>query len=345
MSKQPLSMITGGVLLFVFAAILFAFQVRETEVALVTTFGRYSESSTKEKPGLYFRLPWPIQKVHKFDNRIQNFERKFEQTMTSDASMLLITIYIGWKIVDPHLFLQRFDGDENKAKQILENLVRDAKNSVVGRHPFSDLISPQKEQLKFDEMESEMLAAIQPKARENYGIEVSLVGIKQLGLPESITGKVFERMRAERQRQVKRYQGEGEAKAIEIRAQADLQRQKILEDARAAATVMMGQADAEAAKYYRVFEQFPELAIFLQQVKALKAATGDKTTLILGPDTQPFNLLRGLESAGRSAEANSTDKSKEEDRQVVDGDSSPAGAVEEKKIVLPPIPPIPIFGK
>lgn len=330
MSKQPLSMITGGVLLFVFAAILFAFQVRETEVALVTTFGKYSESSTKTKPGLYFRLPWPIQKVYKFDNRIQNFERKFEQTMTSDANPLLITIYIGWKIVDPHLFLQRFDGDENRAKQILENLVRDAKNSVVGRHPFSDLISPQKEQLKFDEMESEMLAAIQPKARENYGIEVSLVGIKQLGLPESITGKVFERMRAERQRQVKRYQGEGEAKAIEIRAQADLQRQKILEDARAAATVMMGQADAEAAKYYRVFEQFPELAIFLQQVKALKAATGDKTTLILGPDTQPFNLLRGLESDGRSAEGNSTDKPKEEERQVA-GDSSTAAGAREKK--------------
>ena len=165
MSKQPLSMITGGVLLFVFAAILFAFQVRQTEVALVTTFGRHSDSSTKTEPGLYFRLPWPIQKVYKFDNRIQNFERKFEQTMTSDASTLLITIYIGWKIEDPQIFLQRFDGDENKAKQILENLVRDAKNSVIGRHPFSDLISPQKEQLKFDEMESEMLAAIQPKAR------------------------------------------------------------------------------------------------------------------------------------------------------------------------------------
>ena len=148
-------------------------------------------------------------------------------------------------------------------------------------------------------------------------------------------------MRAERQRQVKRYQGEGEAKAIEIRAQADLQRQKILEDARAAATVMMGQADAEAAKYYRVFEQFPELAIFLQQVKALKAATGDKTTLILGPDTQPFNLLRGLESAGRSAESNSTNKPKEEERQVADSDSSPAGdAIEKKKIVLPSHPPI-----
>ena len=343
MSKQPLSMITGGVLLFVFAAILFAFQVRQTEVALVTTFGRHSESSTKAEPGLYFRLPWPIQKVYKFDNRIQNFERKFEQTMTSDANTLLITIYIGWKIADPHLFLQRFDGDENRAKQILENLVRDAKNSVVGRHPFSDLISPQKEQLKFDEMEGEMLAAIRPKAREIYGIEVSLVGIKQLGLPESITGKVFERMRAERQRQVKRYQGEGEAKAIEIRAQADLERQKILEDARADATVMMGQADAEAAKYYRVFEQFPELAIFLQQVKALKAATGDKTTLILGPDTQPFNLLRGLESKERSAELNSTDKPKEEERQVAD-DSSPAdSAIEEKKIVLPSHPPI--FGK
>lgn len=297
MNKHPVSLITGGILLFIFAMILFAFQVRQTEVAVVTTFGRYSESSTKTDPGLYFRLPWPIQNVYKFDNRIQNFERKFEQTTTRDARNLLITIYIGWRIADPQIFLQRFDGDVNKAKQNLENLVRDAKNGVIGQHPFSDLISTNPEQLKFEAIQNEMLASIQGKAKENYGIEVSMVGIKQLGLPEAITGKVFERMREERQRLVKRYQGEGEARAIEIRAEADRQRREILAEADAKATVMMGQAQAEANKYYEEFEKAPELAVFLLQLKALEEATANKTTLILDPNTKPFNLLRGLEEA------------------------------------------------
>jgi modulator of FtsH protease HflC len=301
MNKHPVSLITGGVLLFIFVMILFAFQVRQTEVAVVTTFGRYSESSTKTDPGLYFRLPWPIQNVYKFDNRVQNFERKFEQTTTSDARNLLISIYIGWRIADPQMFLQRFDGDVNKAKQNLENLVRDAKNGVIGQHPFSDLISTQADQLKFDEIESEMLASIQSKAKENYGIEVQLVGIKQLGLPESITGKVFERMREERQRLVMRYQGEGEARAIEIRAKADRERREILAEADAKATIMMGEAEAEANKYYQEFEKSPELAVFLLQLNALTSATAEKTTLILDSNTMPFNLLRGLDTVGSRA--------------------------------------------
>ncbi|MCS1407227.1 MAG: Modulator of FtsH protease HflC [Verrucomicrobia subdivision 3 bacterium] len=295
MNKHPVSLITGGILLFIFVMILFAFQVRQTEVAVVTTFGRYSESSTKNNPGLYFRLPWPIQKVYKFDNRVQNFERKFEQTTTADARTLLVTIYIGWQIANPQIFLQRFDGDVTKAKQNLENLVRDAKNGVIGQHPFGDLFSTQEDQLKFDEIEREMLEAIQSKAKDNYGIDVTLVGIKQLGLPEAITGKVFERMREERQRLVKQYQGEGEARSIEIRAEADRQRREILAEAENRATIMMGQAEAEANKYYQEFEKAPELAVFLLQLKALAAATADKTTLILDPNTRPFNLLRGLD--------------------------------------------------
>jgi len=312
MNKNPVSIITGGILLFIFAMVLFAFQVRQTEVAVVTTFGRYSESSTKTEPGFKFRLPWPIQKVYKFDNRIQNFERKFEQTTTSDARNLLITIYIGWKISDPEIFLKRFDGDVTKAKQNLENLVRDAKNGVIGQHPFSDLISTQEDQLKFDEIEAEMLASIQPKAKENYGIEVEIVGIKQLGLPEAITGKVFERMREERQRLVLRYQGEGEARSIEIKAQADRERRQILAEAEAKATIMMGEAEAEANKYYQEFEESPELAVFLLQLKALKAATAEKTTLILDPNTKPFNLLRGLGDSGSRAAMPTKDSDQEE---------------------------------
>lgn len=297
MKRHSLLLITGGVLLFIFVMILFAFQVRETEVAVVTTFGSYSESSTKTEPGLHFRLPWPIQKIYKFDKRIRNFERKFEQTTTADARTLLITIYIGWKIADPQVFLERFDGDANKAQQNLENLVRDAKNGVIGQHPLSDLISTREDQLKFELIEDEMRDSIEPKALENYGIEVTMVGIKQLGLPESITGKVFERMREERQRLVRRYQGEGEARAIEIRAQADRERREILAEAEAQATIMMGEAEAEANQYYREFEKSPELAVFLLQLNALSEATAEKTTLILDPDTKPFNLLRGLDDA------------------------------------------------
>ena len=94
MNKHPISLVTGGILLLIFASILFCFQVRQSEVAVVTTFGKYSR--TISDPGLRYKLPWPIQKVYRFDNRLQNFERKFEQTTTGDAKPLIIEVYIGW---------------------------------------------------------------------------------------------------------------------------------------------------------------------------------------------------------------------------------------------------------
>ena len=40
MKKNPLTLLVGSMLLVVFLALLFCFQVRTTEVAVVTTFGR-----------------------------------------------------------------------------------------------------------------------------------------------------------------------------------------------------------------------------------------------------------------------------------------------------------------
>lgn len=291
MKRTPITIITGALLALIFLLVLFAFQVRESQVAVVTRFGKYV--GTRESPGLYFRMPYPINKVYKFDSRIHNFERKFETTTTSDAKNLMITVFVGWKIADPQIFLERFNnGDVNLAEQNLENLVRDTKNSVVGRHPFDHFISPDPNQLKFDDIEQEMLDAIKPVAEQKYGIDIALLGIKQLGLPESITTKVFDRMRAERQREVMRFTGEGASEALRIRSEADREREYILAKARAEATEIMGQAEAEAAQYYAVFEQNPDLAIFLFNLKALETSLTNRTTLILDQQTPPFNLFR-----------------------------------------------------
>ena len=291
MKKTRLSLVIGALLLVIFLAVLFAFQVRSTEVAVVTTFGKYSASHTE--PGLKFRLPWPIQNIYRFDNRLQNFERKFEQTTTRDAKNILVSLFVGWRISDPKIFLERFNGDSLKAEQQLEGLVRNAKNAVIGRYNFSDFISPDPKQVKFEQFEAEVLKEIQGAAKDTYGLQVEVIGIKQLGLPEAITGKVFERMRSERERLVKQFTGEGEAKAIEIRSDADRRRDELLAKAEADALRIIGEAEAQASKDYAVFEQKPELAVFLLQIKALKESLKDRATVILDQRTTPFNLLTG----------------------------------------------------
>jgi modulator of FtsH protease HflC len=291
MKRNPITLITAGVLAIIFVLMLFTFQVRQTEIAVVTTFGKFSRSVTT--PGFQWRAPYPVQSVYSFDNRIQNFERKFEQTTTRDAINLLITVYAGWRVADPKTFLESLNGDVLHAEQVLEPLIRNVKNGVISQHTFSELISTNQADLKFDQIEQEMLAGVQGQAKNTYGIEVRYLGIKQLGLPESITSKVFDRMKAERQTRVKQFQTEGEKEAKIIRAQADSLANKILADAKGNAIEVTGAAEAKASEAYKVMQQNPELANFLFQRNALEQSLKDRATLILDQQTPPFNMLNG----------------------------------------------------
>ena len=195
MKRNPITIVTGVLLLLIFVTLLFTFQVRQTEVAVVTTFDnptRYIDT-----PGLKFKMPRPIQKVYKFDKRIQNFEDQFQETLTFDNYPLLVMIYVGWTISDPRAFFHVFPaGTAASAEGALEGLIRSAETAVVGKHPFSHFISTDQKQLKFVEIENEMLAAIRETAQAKYGVEVKFLGIKKLGLPEHVTQKVFDRMTA-----------------------------------------------------------------------------------------------------------------------------------------------------
>jgi membrane protease subunit HflC len=295
MKRNPITIATGAVLVLIFLFMLFIFQVRQTEVAVVTTFGKYSRSITNA--GFQVRLPWPVQKIYKFDSRIQNFEHKFDQTITRDQINILITVFVGWRIADPKIFLESFSGSVTKAEEKLESLVRNAKSGVIGQHAFSDLISTNRAELKFDQMENEMLKAVQAQAMSAYGIQIELLGVKQLGLPESITSTVFERMKKQRQGLVAKYESEGKREAEIIRANADVQANEILAKAKAEAIRITGEAETKAAGYYAVFEKYPELAIFLFQLKALEQSLKERTHLILDQQTPPFNLLNGSGNA------------------------------------------------
>ncbi|KAB2671675.1 MAG: protease modulator HflC [Verrucomicrobia bacterium] len=290
MKKNPLTLLIGALLLLVFLALQLCFQVRSTEVAVVTTFGKFSRA--EDKPGLYFKLPLGIQKVQKFDQRLHSFERKYEQQVTRDQKSPILSVFVGWRIQDPRAFLESTAGVSSKGEEFLGNFVSDAKNSVIGRHDFSELISPDPAKVKFEEIEKEMAAAMNESARK-VGLRVEFVGIKELGLPEALTAKVFERMRTEREKLVKKYIAEGTSEATRIRSEADLKRTELIAQAENDAQRILGGAEAEATKSYQILQQDPEFAVFLLSLRSLEGSLKERSTLILDPSTPPFSLLRG----------------------------------------------------
>ena len=291
MKRNALTLVVGVILLIIFFLLLFTFQVRQTEIVVLTTFAKPSAEPIDD-PGLYFKWPLPIQKIYRFDKRIHNFEDAYEQMLTADGHNLLASVYVGWTIEDPKKFFNSFPaGTPVAAEPQLKSLVRSIKQAVIGGHPFSDFVSSDPKEVKFAQIEQEILKSIQDSAASEYGVKVQFVGIKQLGIPENVTAKVFDRMTAERQREIEKLKAMGERESIAIRSAANRDRDEILAQAEKEASAIKGAADAEATKHFATFQQNQELAVFLMQLKALESTLGNRATLVVDPSIAPFNLL------------------------------------------------------
>jgi membrane protease subunit HflC len=295
MKRNPLTLIIGLLLILIFGLWLFVFQVRTTEVAVVTTFGKPTRPITQ--PGAYWKAPWPIQKVWAFDNRVQNFEVHLAEGLTRDNFNLLTSVYVGWKITDPTAFFPKFAGSANpigEAERQLEQLLGNAK-SVVGKHPLSDFISATDNGTNFLAIEDEILASLQSQVRaNNYGLDIEFLGIKKLQLPPNVSQSVFDRMTSERKVLADQLQYEGEAEAQKIRSDAERRAAEMLYNAEAQATQIKGIGEAQAAKSLAVFQQNPELASFLFRLNALEGSLKERSILIFDQHTPPFDLFRGV---------------------------------------------------
>lgn len=293
MNRNPVSILIGAILLLIFVALLFVFQVRQSEIAVVTTFG--NPTRTVDTPGgPYWKWPWPIQKVYKFDQRIQDYEDKLTEDITADDHNLLTQLYVGWRITDAEVFFPRFaSGSVLEAEKVLEGMVRSVKSAVIGRHPFSHFVSAE-EEVRLSQIEDEILDVLKAQLlANNYGMDVEFLGINRLGLPESVTQSVFDRMKSERNLLSSKSQHEGERDAQKIQSAADRQAAELLTNAEAEATRIRSLGEAAAAETLPVFQQEPELASFLIRLTALESSLTDRTTLILDQNSPPFDLLGG----------------------------------------------------
>jgi membrane protease subunit HflC len=277
-------------LLFIVLVLVSAtFQVRETESALVTTFGKATRTFTE--PGLRFKWPPPIEWVHKFDSRLRVLEAELGETTTKGAVPVIVNTFVIWRIAEPNVFFNAVGG-VSEAETKLTSQILDTQNKVIGRHFFSEFVNSDPSKIKFDEIEGEMQAELSVAVKDVYGIEIKAVGIKQLKINEDVSKDVFERMRKERERRTEATIAEGAAAARKIMTDADSMQTELLAAADARAKAIRAQGDAEAAQYYKMLEEDPQLAMFLRDIDALKKILEKRSTLVIGTDSEPFKVLK-----------------------------------------------------
>ena len=185
-------------------------------------------------------------------------------------------------------------GSVTEAEKKLRSQINDTQNRIIGQHYFAEFVNSDQSKIIFEDIEQEMLDDfnIQQNVKEKYGIEIKTVGIKQLKISEDVSKDVFERMIAERNRKTKSTISEGNTEASSIMDDANSIKIELLAAAEARAKAIQAEGDAQAAKSYKLLEADPDLAIFLQDIEALKKTLEKDSVIVLSTDAYPFNLLK-----------------------------------------------------
>lgn len=288
------TMLLGLIVALILLTAVFSFQLNQTEIAVVTTFGR---PAVVAEAGLHFRWPYPFQKVYFFDNRIRCYEGssgKMEETVTNDKHNIIVGIYVNYRISDVAKFFSSFKSIP-EAESFLNTQMRSAKNAAFGLYNFDQIITYTDGKAASGKVGLDQISANIKKTLSDetgkFGIDIVDVGINNLGVPKTVSEKVFERMIAERKTDAEGYLAEGKSAAEEIRVKANLERDKKIADAQAEALKLRAEGDAEAAQYYKEFAKDPELAEFLRKIEALRVMIKGRTTVIINTDMPPFDIL------------------------------------------------------
>ena len=252
------------------------FVVDQTQQALVIQLGHPLDKVYG--PGLHAKLPF-IQNVVYFEARILDYDARPAEALTSDLKTIVLDNYARWKIEDPLQFYRTMRTEAN-AQARLDAVIYSQMRAHIGRHTLTEVVADERTSI----MESVTEKASQQM--KEFGISIVDVRIKRTDLPAENQRAIFDRMRAERERQATQYRSEGAEEATKIRSTAEKERALILAEAGKKAQVLRGEGDAEAARIYaEAFTRSPEFFSFQRGLEALRKSLGENTRMVLTPDS------------------------------------------------------------
>jgi len=291
------TLIVGLLIIAVLLLYMVTFQVDFNRAVVVTTFGKATDvySGAQGAGGtvgnLHFKWIWPIQKVYSYDARVQTLETRLEQMQTADKQTVIPSLFVTWQIADPMAFHTALRSEDEARKQLQARL-RDAKTQI-SRYTFDELTSADPAALKLDDAERDIQLSLQTALDEaGYGLTVKTVGIKRLVLPDEVTQKVFDRMRATRERLAQKARSEGIAAATKIRSEANSARDRILSFADERASQIRAEGLTAVADIVAVFKENEDFAIFQRKIDAMKESLNRRTTIFADPSMIPFDEFK-----------------------------------------------------
>ncbi|MBW3535832.1 MAG: slipin family protein [Gemmatimonadetes bacterium] len=196
----PLAVV-GGAAILTSLKILF-----EYERGVVFRLGKLIRA---KGPGLVFVLPFGIERMKKMDLRIVALDIAPQETITKDNVSVTVNAVVYFRVADPAKAVVEIEDYYFATSQLAKTTLR----SVIGQSELDDLLA---ERDRINGIVREII----DMGTDPWGIEVTGVEIKDIGLPHEMQRAMARQAEAERERRAKVISAEGEFQASKRLGQA-----------------------------------------------------------------------------------------------------------------------------
>ncbi|MFZ5563857.1 MAG: protease modulator HflC [Thermodesulfobacteriota bacterium] len=316
MNSRNLTTMIAALVVGVMIFFLSAFIVDETELAIITRFGKVIRQPIFAA-GLNFRWPF-FDKVHLFPKNLREWDGETGELPTLNKTYIWVNTFARWRINDPVLFYQRAV-NMDKAQRLMGNILdSEVKNAIANQDLIEAVRNSNRKMASLEELSSlDSTAAMQgnvktsdikigrdritktilerakPKIAE-LGIDLVDVKIKRINYREDVQESVYDRMIAERTQIVERFRSEGKGEAQKILGEKEKKLKEIQSEAYKTAQIIMGQADARATRISaEAYSKDPEFYSFVKTLSIYTETLDDTSSVVLSTDTDFFKYLKG----------------------------------------------------
>jgi membrane protease subunit HflK len=229
--------------------------VPEGQVGVVTTFGRYAETTS---PGFRWRMPWPVQQSELVDilslrkvevgTRGRPDRLKEALMLSDDENIVDIQFEVQYRIKDSgardYLFNSR--NPTAAVAQAAESAMRE----VVGRKTMDSVLYESRQQIA-DEVRRRMQEMLD---RYGTGILVSAVAIQNAQPPEQVQAAFDDAVKAgqDRERQI----NEGQAYANDVVPKARGAASRLMQEAEGYRTRIVQNSEGDASRFKQILTEY-----------------------------------------------------------------------------------------
>jgi membrane protease subunit HflK len=270
-----------------------AYIVQEGQVGVVTTFGRYSETTL---PGFRWRMPWPVQASELVDvlsvrtveigARGRADRLKESLMLTDDENIIDVQFAVQWRIKEDANGARDFLFNNRRTTEAVPQVAESVMREVVGSQQMDKVLYESRQEIA-DAVRTQMQEILD---RYGTGIRVLQVAIQNVQPPEQVQAAFDDAVKATQDRE--RLINEGQAYANDVVPRARGTAARLMQEAEGYRTRVVETAEGDAARFRQVataYARAPQVTRDRMYIETLQQIFANTSKVLI--DTRSSNQL------------------------------------------------------